>query len=160
MKASSPYTARAILGNVAAIFVLFGVFSCAHLSKRKADDGRSQRSAHICPANQVCFEEVVFSLSDQSAAPDSFAKFPGGKNGLLSFYRENINISDTSVHGRILVQYIIDAEGNVQSVTVLKGISPSLDAEIVRVVKDMPKWKPAYRNGIPVSIEYQQPFRF
>ena len=144
MKASSPYTAQAILGNVAAIFVLFGVFSCAHFSKRKADDGRSQRSAHICPANQVCFEEVVFSLSDQSAAPDFFAKFPRSKNGLLSCYRQNINISDTSLHGRILVQYMIDADGNGQSVKVLKGISPSLDAEIDRVGKDMPKRKPTY----------------
>jgi TonB family protein len=111
-------------------------------------------------SSELPFEEVKFGTLESSVAPDSFAKFPGGNEGIMNYFSSNIKRSDSTVHGRIVVSFVVDMEGNVREIKIRKGINESFDAEVMRVIKSMPKWKPAIKDGVPISIEYLQPFRF
>ena len=63
--------------------------------------------------------------------------------------------------GRILVSYVLSEEGTVTQVKILSGVNPSIDAEVMRVVKSSPKWeKPAMKEGVPVSVSYVIPMVF
>ena len=64
------------------------------------------------------------------------------------------------VEGRVILQFVVNKEGEVKDVTVLRGVNPSLDAEAVRVVSASPKWSAGTQNGIPVNVKYVFPVVF
>ena len=64
------------------------------------------------------------------------------------------------VEGRVILQFVVNKEGEVKDVTVLRGVNPSLDAEAVRVVSSSPKWSVGTQNGIPVNVKYVFPVVF
>lgn len=96
--------------------------------------------------------------------PETMPEYPGGMEALSSFLSENIVYPDEAqekgISGRVMVQYVIEKDGSVTEVKVMKGVDPLLDAEAVRVVKAMPKWKPGTVNGKPVRVKYMLPIVF
>ena len=92
-------------------------------------------------------------------------EFPGGKQGLLRFLSENVNYPEDAkkkgIEGKVLVQFVIDKDGSVTNVEVVRsGGHPSLDKEAVRVISMMPKWKPGFQKGQPVRVRYTVPVNF
>lgn len=67
---------------------------------------------------------------------------------------------DADEEGRVVVKFVIDAEGKVTDPVVMRGVSPSLDAEALRVVGEMPRWEPGRANGEAVSTQYVLPVAF
>lgn len=65
-----------------------------------------------------------------------------------------------NIQGRVIVKFIVGTDGSVSDATVLKGVSPSLDKEAVRVVMAMPKWIPGKNNGVEVASYYYIPITF
>lgn len=96
--------------------------------------------------------------------PETMPEYLGGMEALSSFLSENIVYPDEAqekgISGRVMVQYVIEKDGSVTEVKVMKGVDPLLDAEAVRVVKAMPKWKPGTVNGKPVRVKYMLPIVF
>lgn len=91
--------------------------------------------------------------------------FPGGMSALMDFIRKNLNydkalVPDTVVIPRVIVQFVIDEEGNIIHPVVLRGVNPALDEEALRVVKLMPKWKPGRQSGKPEKVRYAIPVTF
>lgn len=90
--------------------------------------------------------------------------FPGGTTGLMRFLRESIKYPAEAVaketEGRVMVSFIVDKEGAVGDVKVVRGVSPELDAEAVRVVEAMPEWKPGRNRGRAVNVRYMLPVIF
>lgn len=78
---------------------------------------------------------------------DKMAEFPGGELDLMSFIEENINMKivgdSTLAEGRVAVTFSVDTVGNVSEFTVVRSYSRNVDKEFLRVLKLMPKWKPA-----------------
>ena len=70
------------------------------------------------------------------------------------------NISLPCDCARVFIQFVIDKTGAVTKVKVLRGVDPALDAEALRVVKAMPKWKPGSQRGKAVPVTYQVPINF
>ena len=68
--------------------------------------------------------------------------------------------AENNVQGRVVVGFIIERDGSVSHVQVLRGVDPSLDKEAVRVVKSMPKWNPGKQNGSTVRVKYSVPITF
>jgi len=62
--------------------------------------------------------------------------------------------------GKVFVGFVIDTKGKVSNVKLLRGVSPALDNEAIRVVKSMPDWTPGRQNGRPVRVSYQVPVNF
>ena len=92
------------------------------------------------------------------------AKFPGGKEAWVDYLGSHIrypkSLKKENIKGKVILEIIIDKEGQIESVTVLQSLHPLLDAEAIRVVKESPQWEPAIQNGNPVKYKMKQVFNF
>ena len=91
-------------------------------------------------------------------------QFPGGQIAMLKYIMENIKypkqIMEEGIQGRVTVSFIVEKDGRVSNVRLLRSVQPSLDKEAIRVVKSMPKWTPGKQNGKPVRVRFNLPVMF
>ncbi len=91
-------------------------------------------------------------------------EFPGGRDELFKYLGENIKYPEAAakanVTGRVFVNFVVTTEGEIKDITILKGIGFGADAEAVRVVKNMPRWKPGIQSGKAVNVRYNLPIAF
>lgn len=103
-------------------------------------------------------ENKVFDIVEQQPL------FPGGPAALMKYLSENtkypVVAQENGVQGRVTVQFVVEKDGSISDVHVLRGVDPSLDKEAVRVVKSMPRWTPGKQNGITVRVNYRVPVLF
>lgn len=103
-------------------------------------------------------EDKVFDIVEQQPL------FPGGPAALIKYLSENtkypVVAQENGVQGRVTVQFVVEKDGSISDVHVLRGVDPSLDKEAVRVVKSMPRWTPGKQNGITVRVNYRVPVLF
>ena len=103
-------------------------------------------------------ENKVFDIVEQQPL------FPGGPAALMKYLSENtkypVVAQENGVQGRVTVQFVVEKDGSISDVHVLRGVDPSLDKEAVRVVKSMPRWTPGKQNGINVRVNYRVPVLF
>ena len=83
---------------------------------------------------------------------------------LLEWIKKNRRYPQTAkekgIKGRVPVTFVIEKEGSVSNVERLRSLSPECDAEAIRLIKSMPKWKPGKRDGAPVRVRYSVPVIF
>ena len=91
-------------------------------------------------------------------------QFPGGDQAMMKFVSENVQYPEEAkekeISGRVLVGFIVEKDGSVNEVKIVRGIGGGCDEEAVRVVKAMPKWKPGKQDGKTVRVSYTMPFFF
>ena len=91
-------------------------------------------------------------------------QFPGGDQAMMKFVAENVQYPqearDKEISGRVMVGFIVEKDGSVNEVKVVKGIGGGCDEEAIRVVKAMPKWKPGKQKGKPVRVHFLLPITF
>ncbi len=87
--------------------------------------------------------------------------FEGGDAALLKYLRENLkypdNTKDRGVQGRLVIGFIVEKDGSLTDVKVLRPVDIDLDAEVLRVIKGMPKWIPGRHNGQRVRVRHLLP---
>ena len=87
--------------------------------------------------------------------------FEGGDAALLKYLRENLKYPDKTkdrgVQGRVVIGFIVEKDGSLTDVKVLRPVDIDLDAEVLRLVKGMPKWIPGRHNGQRVRVKYLLP---
>lgn len=88
--------------------------------------------------------------------------FPGGQAALMKYIEENMRCPDpeSDASGRVIVQFVIGKDGTVKDPKVVRGITPALDGEALRLVRNMPKWKPGKQMGEAVEVRYTLPVTF
>jgi TonB family protein len=95
---------------------------------------------------------------------EEMPRFTGGDEALTKFINENVqypaSAKDKNITGRVIIRFAVMANGNVDQVTVLKGVDPELDTEAIRVVKTLPVWTPGKQGGKPVNVWYSVPISF
>ncbi len=95
---------------------------------------------------------------------EQMPEFPGGTPELMKYISTNVKYpaeaTKNGAQGRVLVQFIVEKDGSISEVEVIKKVNEHLDAEAVRVVNAMPKWKPGKQNGEPVRVKYTLPISF
>ena len=95
---------------------------------------------------------------------EEMPQFPGGEKALMEYIAKNLTYPqearDKGVEGRVFIGMVIEKDGSVSNVKVLRGISQECDAEAVRVISSLPKWKPGKMKGEPVQVSYQIPINF
>jgi protein TonB len=91
-------------------------------------------------------------------------EFPGGTAALLEYLRKNIKYPaicrENNIQGRVLVTFIVNKDGAIVEPEVVKSVNPSLDKEALRVISQMPNWKPGSQRGKPVRVKYTVPVNF
>lgn len=95
---------------------------------------------------------------------EEMPSFPGGQAALMSFLSSNIKYpvvaQENGVQGRVIVGFVVERDGSITDVKVMRSVDPSLDREAQRVVRAMPRWKPGKQNGSAVRVKYTVPVVF
>jgi TonB family protein len=90
--------------------------------------------------------------------------FPSGDAELYRFLQKNIQYPqmerDNNIQGKVLLRFMVDTTGAIQDIKVVRAVSPGLDKEAIRVVKLMPKWRPATYKNKSVAVYYMVPVAF
>ena len=127
------------------------------------------------PEVESIAEQVKFSATLSYAAPadtlkkaydevEKMPEFPGGMSEMMRFVSDNIrypkDAMEAKKEGRALVEFVIETDGSITDVSVVKEVYPSIDAEAIRVVKSMPKWTPGEQDGKKVRVKFTMPIVF
>ena len=117
-----------------------------------------QQAVKTEPVKTEKGEEVIFQVVEQ------MPEFPGGMGEAMKFLAKNMKYpvaaQQAKIEGRVIVQFVVERDGSVSDVKVMRGVSPELDAEAVRVVSMMPKWIPGKQRGKAVAVKYTMPIMF
>jgi len=110
-------------------------------------------------------EPVVKPKEDEIfVAVEQQAEFPGGLQKLMSWLSNNIRYPEAAqqndIQGKVIVKFVVEKDGSIGQVTILKGVDKDLDREAIRVVKKMPRWQPGKNNGVAVRSYFQLPVTF
>lgn len=147
------------------------------LETSKTNESPNNYNLNFLPDNEaVAIEDLSFPIIKEDTFPQNKAtktifttaeqipEFMGGQSELYKWLARNIkyplDAKKNKIEGRVYVRFVIEADGEIGEVKVMKGIGFGCDEEAARVLKAMPKWKPATQNGYPVAIYYNMPIVF
>ena len=119
---------------------------------------------------EVKIKEVKVDETEQSPSDATFQvveeapEFPGGMQACMVFLAKNIkypvSAQEAKIEGRVIVQFVVKKDGTIADPIIMRGVSPELDAEALRVVSLMPNWKPGRQRGKAVNVKYTIPIMF
>jgi protein TonB len=127
--------------------------------------GNDEAEGEVLKAKEVVVDEKpkeeetkVFDVVEQ------MPQFPGGPQALFEYLSKNIKYpvvaEENGIQGRVIVTFVVERDGSISDVKVIKSVDPSLDKVAIRVLKSMPKWIPGKQNGAPVRVKYTVPVTF
>lgn len=103
-------------------------------------------------------DEEILHVVDQQP------RYPGGDEARIRFLQEHLvypkEAREAGEQGTVFVSFIVSKDGNISNVKILRGVSPELDAEAIRVIEKMPTWEPGYHQGEVVNVQFNMPIRF
>ena len=95
---------------------------------------------------------------------EEMPQFPGGPQALFEFLGKTIKYPEDAekagVQGRVIITFVVETDGSISDARVVKSVSPSLDAEAIRVINAMPNWEPGKQNGEAIRVKYTVPITF
>lgn len=120
----------------------------------------NEEVTEVVETNEVIQEEEVVNFYVIEEKPE----FPGGMDAINKWITENVKYPDVAkengISGKVFVQFVIDKEGKVTDVQILRGVDPYLDKEALRVISSMPAWTPGKQRGKPTKVAFQLPINF
>jgi protein TonB len=124
------------------------------------EDDKNKEVVIAAPVAAPVEEEdnVVFQVVETMPA------FPGGDQALFKFLGENVKYpviaQENGIQGRVICQFVVNKDGSIVDVEVVRPVDPSLDKEAIRVIKSMPNWSPGKQRGKSVRVKYTLPVNF
>lgn len=141
--------------NLTARCILCSILFLSFASVNAATDGRNYAASDT---TVVADGNTVFTIVDE------MAQFPGGMDALAKFLQTNLMYPaaarKTGTQGTVFVSFVIHKDGSIRDAAVVKGVSPELNQESLRVVSLFPNWIPGKQNGEVVSTRFVLPIRF
>ena len=129
-------------------------------------EGNDETGGEVLKAKEVIAEPEPPKVEETKVfdVVEEMPQFPGGQAALLEYLAKNIKYpvvaEENGVQGRVIVTFVVERDGSITDVKVVKSVDPSLDKEAARVVKSMPKWQPGKQNGSAVRVKYTVPVQF
>ena len=107
---------------------------------------------------EIVEEAAIFTVVE------SIPEFKGGRDALYAYLGNNIKYpvmaKESGIQGKVYVTFVVEKDGSITDVKLLRGIGGGCDDEAIRVVGSMPRWKPGKQRGKPVRVQYNLPVRF
>lgn len=112
-----------------------------------------------------CQEEKKASVDDEVfVIVEEQAEFPGGMDSMYAYIVKNLKYPEAAkekgIEGRVYVQFVIEKDGSISNVKILRGIGGGCEEAAVEMIKNMPKWKPGKQRGKPVRCQFNLPINF
>ena len=154
---------------------------CIDKSKSKSDYNHTDNDCKFISGNEI---EIEYELEIEDAESDedveieieeddgeeffmvveNMPEFPGGNLGLMKYIQKNLKYpaiaEEYNITGKVYVSFIVNKLGSITNVKVVRGVDKNLDAEAVRIVKSLPKYKPGTQRGNPVRVMFTIPINF
>ena len=109
-------------------------------------------------ASKKEFTGKVYEIVEQ------MPEYPGGLTALMNYLRVNIRYpaaaQKAGIEGRVIVSFIVEPNGSVSNLEIVRSVDTDLDQEALRVVRQMPKWKPGKQDGSTVRVKFHLPIKF
>lgn len=144
-------------------FVLSGILFyglCCNIPV-KATEYIKPELPEIQQHSQTPKEKITVKGSDKDAQAPVFLENDGN---VFSWLQKKMKYPEKAIKekktGKVLVNFVIDKEGNVTNPRIIRSVDPELDAEALRVIRQMPKWKPGIKDGKPIEVSMNIPFTF
>ena len=140
---------KCLLFAISALVLLVIVFAPAgaNAQNKKVEKAQTHKD--------TVTDDKVYNVCEQMPT------YEGGDAALLKYLRENFKLPDEykerGIQGRMVVGFIVEKDGSLTNVKVLRAVDIAIDAEVLRVVKGMPKWIPGRHNGQRVRVRYLLP---
>lgn len=128
------------------------------------EDDQSQRQVQAYvpppppqPKQEEVTEEIFVVVEEQP-------EYPGGNVAMMQFLSDNIRYpviaQENGIQGRVICNFVVERDGSITDAQVVRGVDPSLDREALRVIQQMPKWKPGKQRGSAVRVRFTLPVVF
>ncbi|MCI7285665.1 energy transducer TonB [Parabacteroides sp. AGMB00274] len=125
------------------------------------DASAAQTETFVAP---VVEEEEEESAQQIFTVVEKQPEFPGGTAELFKYLSKAIKYpviaQENGIQGRVVCSFVVNRDGSIVDIQVMRGVDPSLDKEAVRVISEMPKWKPGEQRGKPVRVRFILPVQF
>ena len=142
--------------------LLAGNISCSS-EATKTDDVKEKAVTEKADEAEVIVQEPA-TKDEAFAVVEQMPEFPGGMKELMTYLKDNIKYpkaaQENGIQGRVIVQFVVEKDGTPTEFKVIRSVDPDLDAEALRVMKEMPKWKPGMQRGQVVRVKYTVPVTF
>ena len=129
-------------------------------------EGNDEEAGEVLKAKEVIAEPEPPKVEETKVfdVVEERPQFPGGQAALLDYLAKNIKYpvvaEENGIQGRVIVTFVVERDGSITDVKVVKSVDTSLDKEASLVVKAMPKWQPGKQNGSAVRVKYTVPVQF
>ena len=127
-------------------------------------DENTEVQEYVAPSKSDLGDEESAEEMQIFMVVESMPEYPGGESSLYKYLAENIKYpqmaKESGIQGRVFVTFVVERDGRVTDVRVLRGIGGGCDEEAIRVVQNMPKWTPGKQRGKSVRVQYNLPVKF
>lgn len=145
------------VAGVAAGIVAMTACSNGKIQRTVSDNAKQWRAAIIKPTADPDSSKIF-------GAAEEMPSFPGGEKALMQYIKDNTyypeEMCEGAAQGRVMVGFVINEDGSISDVKVLRSLTPECDEVAVKIVKGMPKWNPGKQNGKAVKTKYTVPVSF
>lgn len=154
---------------VVALLLLFSNCANNKSEQDKAAVETTETAPTVAPENatEPKAETNVTENKDDSEVfnvVEHMPEYPGGMKELMKFLSSTIkypaNAEKNKIEGRVIVEFVVNKDGSLSDIKVVRGVDPELDAEALRVINAMPKWKPGMNKGEPVRVKFTVPVMY
>lgn len=162
---------KAIMLSFISSLLVIAMFSC-----KNQEETQSSKSSQSSPAEEddlgmglpppsedernvdLPKDSLIFMVVEDSP------QFPGGKDSMKVFIKKNLRYPKrakrNSIEGTVYLTFVVEKDGSLSNIKILRGIGAGCDEEAMRIVRSMPEWKPGMQRGKPVRVQYNMPVRF
>ena len=129
-------------------------------------DQGSDEAEHVLKVNEKVVDEVPPAVEETKVfdVVEQMPQFKGGDAALMEYLQKNLRYppiaEENGIKGRVVCQFVVERDGSITDIKVVRSVDPSLDKEAVRVIKAMPKWTPGKQNGSAVRVKFTLPVTF
>ncbi|MCH2233742.1 MAG: energy transducer TonB [Crocinitomicaceae bacterium] len=146
------------------ILILLSIVSVVSVSCEGVREDSSEGVNQDYDNEEVIMEKIEFNENELLDFAEEDPSFPGGETEMNRFIQNNVEYPQQAIErgeeGIVYVQFVVNKKGEINNVSVIKGVSPALDSEAKRVIRKMPNWTPGKQNGAMVNVRFTIPISF
>ncbi len=158
--------------SAAMILLGFNLISCKEKNNQSAKDNKavkandSKKTPNFVMGEPLRIQPDTIDPTDLHAPLtfndkyDTFPSFPGGDQALNQYLNKHIPYVKDAPAGKVITSFIVNTEGRITDIRILRGLTPAAEQAIVKVLKNSPKWHPGIHRNKPISVRYTMPVYF
>ena len=133
---------------------------------KDVDFSSEDKKDEVVEIKQVVIEEEEEEeeVEEVFMVVEEMPEFPGGMQKLMKYFSDNVRYpvvaAENGIQGRVICQFTVWKDGTIRDIVVVRGVDKSLDREAIRLIENMPNWKPGKQRGKAVSCKYTVPVSF